>query len=105
MVNTPYNVGHASFVRCAGMGDKVNFTIYYGPGEVKLNEYGSVDLNGFSHYEVAIPAPERRSIGWVYEWMRGTFGTDPETYDVSVQVLEWKGIWVMKPVSRSKEWK
>ena len=105
MVNTPYNVGHASLSPCAGMGDVVNFTIYYGSGEVKLNEYGSVDMSGFSHYEVAIPAPERRSIGWVHEWMRGTFGTDPETYDVSVQVLEWKGIWVMKSVNRSKEWK
>ena len=74
------------------MGDTVNFIIYYGPGEVKYNEYGSVNLGDFSQYEVAVSAPERRSICWVHEWMRGTFEIDSETYDVSVQALEWKGI-------------
>ena len=59
---------------------------------MKYNEYGSIDLGDFLQYEVAVSAPERRSIGWVHEWMRGTFGIDSEIYDVSMQALKWKGI-------------
>ena len=87
------------------MEDTVNFLIYYGPGEVTYDQFGGVDLRAFAYCTAPALAPGRRNIGWVRDWLTGSFGMDPQSYDVMVHALEWNGVWMLKPISRTREWR
>jgi len=87
------------------MEDTVNFLIYYGPGEVTYDQYGGVDLGAFAYCTAPAIAPGRRNIGWVRDWLTGSFGMDRQSYDVVVQALEWNGVWQLKPINRTREWR
>ena len=87
------------------MEDTVTFLIYYGPGEVRYDQFGGVDLGAFTYCTAPVTAPQMRTITWVCDWLIGSFGMDQESYDVIVQGLEWNGVWVLKPLNRTREWR
>ena len=87
------------------MEDTVNFLIYYGPGEVMYDQFGGVDLSSFACCTAPAIQPGRRNIAWVREWLLGSFNMDAQSFDVVVQGVEWNGLWVLKPINRTREWK
>ena len=87
------------------MEDTVNFLVYYGPGEVTYDQFGGVDLSAFACCTATAIAPARRNIGWVRDWLAGSFGMDPQIYDVVVHALQWNVVWMLKPISRTREWR
>ena len=82
----------------------MSFLIYYGAGEVRYDQFGGVDLSALMCCAVPVVAPERRSIGWVRDWLHGTFMMDAEIYEMNLHGLEWKGVWMLRPINRSREW-
>ena len=90
---------------CAGTEDTVNFLVYYGPGEVTYDQFGGVDLSAFACCTATAIAPARRNIGWVRDWLAGSFGMDAQIYDVVVHALQWNVVWMLKPISRTREWR
>ena len=89
------------------MSDEVKFRFYYGPGTVKINEFG-VDLSEFTHIEVPMSAPQTWSVSQLKKWIAASLGLDTETHTVGVHALWTRSSTIiyfyLRPIERDSDW-
>ena len=77
------------------MSESVKFVLYYGPGIVRINQWGA-DLSEFANVELQLDAPETVSIIQLKLWFTANFGLNTETHTVSIQSLRTKSCSTIK---------
>ncbi|KAE8798265.1 hypothetical protein D1007_26561 [Hordeum vulgare] len=88
------------------MYESVNFTVYYGPGNVLYNELG-VDLSEFKKGMLTLSDLDTLDIRQVKR-LTTSFGLDPDVRSVSIHALWTKFCknvkWELMPIDRSQHW-
>src|SRR3954470_24603105 len=83
------------------MSNLVKCVFYYGPGTVRINEYGA-DLSEFSYHEAPLIDPKSRPLSELKYWVTQCLGFDPETHTVGLHALWTKSgtnvYFYMKPI-------